>query len=101
MELEPVPAVYVSFAFEPLSAKYQPSGTQLDVPLLASVSKFCVYATSGADSKIVPAARVGVIAVRFNNVKNNVNEMRTSVNRRNSTSLDVETDSTCNDSTNV
>jgi hypothetical protein len=54
----PVPAEYVVFAFAPVSKNAQPFGTVLDVPLLASVSKFSVYAESRAVRLMLPAANV-------------------------------------------
>src|SRR3569833_178344 len=51
----PVPAVYVVLAFVPLSLHAQPAGTVLEVPVVSSVSKLCVYAVSG-DVRSMPVA---------------------------------------------
>jgi hypothetical protein len=45
--LDPVPAVYVAFAFVPVSAKVHPAGITDDVPLFVSESKFCTYGDPG------------------------------------------------------
>ena len=50
--LDPVPAVYVEFALEPVSIKYHHIGIVEDVTELARPSKFSVAAVPNAVNKI-------------------------------------------------